>query len=120
MPSPTLLRVPVPCKTPTLHEDVCAFSAKIARGMHANGVVGNFLSTQCTQFSRTDVAALRRLGPVNSLRISGDLPELHPDLQINHEAGKALLCSWQPSALGPVSGLLQHSITANHREAQLE
>lgn len=28
---------------------------------------------------------------MNSLRISGDLPELHLDLQINHEAGRALV-----------------------------
>lgn len=44
---------------------------------------------------------------MNSLRISGDLPELHLDLQINHEAGKHSFRSWQPDTLGPVSGLLQ-------------
>lgn len=35
----------------TLYEDVCAFiSAQIARGMHANGAVGNFLS-HCMHFT---------------------------------------------------------------------
>lgn len=46
------------------------------------------LATFFTRNSPTGVAALRGLGSLNSLRISGDLPELHPDLQINHEAGK--------------------------------
>lgn len=41
---------------------------------------------------------------MDGLRISGDLPELHLDLQINHEAGRALV--WLV-ALGPVSGILQ-------------
>lgn len=44
---------------------------------------------------------------MNSLRISGDLPELHLDLQINHEAGKALVSLADADTLGPVSGLLQ-------------
>lgn len=47
-----LLREPVSCKTPThpLCTRMCAPSVLgIARGMRANGVVGNFVSTHCTQ-----------------------------------------------------------------------
>lgn len=40
--------------------------------------------------SPADVAA-KETRIVGQSRISGDLPELHLDLQINHEAGKALV-----------------------------
>lgn len=39
-----------PCETPTLNEDVGVLIAKIARGMHANGTVGNLLYTQFTHW----------------------------------------------------------------------
>lgn len=69
---------------------MCAFSAEIARGMHALSWLAT-LPPHAAHTSPTEVAALRRLGSVDGLRISGDLPELHLDLQINHEAGRALV-----------------------------
>lgn len=65
--------------------------------MHATAWLATLLP-RTARTSSTDVAALRRLGSLNSLRISGDLPELHPDLQINHEAGKHSFRSWQPGS----------------------
>lgn len=54
---------------------------------------------------------------MDGLRISGDLPELHLDLQINHEAGRALVSL---VTLGLVSGILQQLSHSQHHEGQLE
>lgn len=60
---------------------------------------------------------------MDSLRISGDLPELHLDLQINHEAGKALVvlvADGRTWSCFRIIAKRHHSSTANHCEAQLE